>query len=76
MYTNKSSIQDRGIMRSKIKELAAIKGMSLYRLAREVGITDRALYRYERNGLDNAKFGFMAKIAKVLDCRIEDLFEE
>lgn len=63
-------------MKSRINELAASKNMSLYRLARLVGITNRALYKYEREGLNNAQFGYMVKIAKVLDCRLEELFEE
>lgn len=62
-------------MRSRISELAASKGISLYRLARMVGMTDRAIYRYEQTGLDKAQFGCMVKIAKALDCRLEDLYE-
>lgn len=63
-------------MKSRINELAASKGMSLYRLARVVGITDRALYKYEREGLNKAQFGCLVKVAKALNCRLEDLYEE
>ncbi len=63
-------------MKSRINELAASKNMSLYRLARMVGMTYRALYKYERVGLDKAQFGCMVKIAKALDCKLEDLYEK
>lgn len=72
---NKQSVS-RESMKSQISKRAAEKGMSLYRLARETGITDRALYRYERIGLENARFGCMVKIAKALGCDLEDLYEE
>lgn len=63
-------------MKSRINELAASKNMSLYRLARMVGMTDRALYKYERVGLDKAQFGCMVRIAEALDCKLEDLYRK
>ena len=63
-------------MKSRINEIAASKGISIYRLARMVGMTDRALYKYERVGLDKAQFGCMVRIAKVLNCSLEDLYEK
>lgn len=63
-------------MKSRISELAASKNMSLYRLARVIGITDRALYKYEHEGLDKAQFGYMVKIAEALGCKLEDLYRE
>lgn len=63
-------------MRSKIAKLCEEKGISRYRLAKNLGITDRALYLYEKKGLDKAQFGCMVKIAKELGCSLEELFEE
>ena len=63
-------------MESRINELAASKGISIYRLARMVGMTDRALYKYERAGLDKAQFGCMVRIAEALGCSLEDLYRK
>lgn len=63
-------------MKSNINKMCKSKGTTLYRLARLIGITDRALYKYERKGLDKAQFGYMVRIAKELDCKLEDLYEE
>lgn len=61
-------------MESRINEIAASKGISIYRLARMVGMTDRSLYKYERVGLDKAQFGCMVRIADALGCSLEDLY--
>lgn len=63
-------------MRSNITKLCKEKGISRYRLAKNLNITDEILYRYERKGLDKAQFGYMVKIAKGLGCSLEDLYEE
>ena len=63
-------------MESRINEIAASKGISIYRLARMVGMTDRALYKYERVGLDKAQFGCMVRIAEALGCSLEDLYRK
>lgn len=63
-------------MESRINEIAASKGISIYRLARMVGMTDRALYKYERVGLDKAQFGCMVRIADALGCSLEDLYRK
>lgn len=62
-------------MKSRIKELAEAKGISLVKLAKDIGITNRGLYKYEHNGLAKAQFGCMVRIAKALDCKLEDLYE-
>lgn len=63
-------------MRSNIAKLCEEKGISRYRLAKNLGITDEILYRYEKKGLDKAQFGYMVKIAKELGCPLEELYEE
>ncbi|GEM_PF-5511014 len=63
-------------MRSNIAKLCEEKGISCYRLAKNLDITARALYLYEKKGLDKAQFGYMVKIAKELGCSLEELYEE
>ncbi len=63
-------------MRSKIYELCRESGISHNELARRCGITRRALDKYAERGLDNAQFGIMVRVARVLGCRAEDLFED
>lgn len=63
-------------MKSRIAKLCEEKGISRYRLAKNLGITDEVLYRYERKGLAKAQFGYMVAVAKELGCSLEELFEE
>lgn len=63
-------------MKSNIKKLCSEKGMSIYQLAKDTGLTYEAVRRYERKGLNKAYFGCMVKIANALDCKLEDLYEE
>lgn len=63
-------------MKSNIANVCKAKGISRYQLAKDLGITSQALYRYEDKGLDKAQFGFMVRIAKYLGCQLEDLYEE
>lgn len=61
-------------MESRIAELARERGISVYRLAKDAGVTTSAVYKWERAGLDRAELGLMARVAEVLGCRIEDLY--
>lgn len=63
-------------MRSKIKQICSKKGMSIYRLSKVSGISAQAFNKWEHNGLGKAQFGCMVKIAKALNCELEDLYEE
>lgn len=62
-------------MKSNINNLCKSSGTTLYALAKKTGLTDRALYKYEKNGLEKAQFGCMVRIAKELNCSLEDLYE-
>lgn len=58
-----------------IRKRRRAKGITMYRLAKEAGITDPVI-----RGLESGKRRFpraetLAKIAKVLDCKIEDLMQ-
>lgn len=63
-------------MKSRIRELCRERGISTYRLAKNTGMTVEAFRRYEIKGLDNSYFGCMVRIAKALNCELEDLYEE
>ena len=61
-------------MKSRIREICQERGMTLSKLALRCGISYEALRRYEIKGLYKAQFGYMVRIAKALDCQLEDLF--
>lgn len=63
-------------MRSRIKELAKSRGLSLWALAARTGLTPSAFYKWERIGLEHAQLGAMLRVAKALDCSINDLYGE
>ena len=61
-------------MKSRIREICQERGTTLFKLALRCGISYEALRRYEIKGLYKAQFGYMVRIAKALDCQLEDLF--
>lgn len=61
-------------MKSRIREICQERGTTLSKLALSCGISYEALRRYEIKGLYKAQFGYMVRIAKALDCQLEDLF--
>ena len=63
-------------MKSRIKQLAKERGMSFRELARRAGISDCAIAKWGHVGLDNARFGLMARVAKALEVPMEDLYEQ
>lgn len=56
---------------TKIKKRRKEKALSRKELAEKVGISERVIYYYE-NGRD-PKASILKKLAKVLECRMEDL---
>lgn len=63
------------MIKSNIDSLCKQKGISRYKLARNVGMSDRTLLLYERRGLDKAQFGCLIRIAEALECSLEDLIK-
>lgn len=61
-------------MKSRIRAICQERGTTLSKLALRCGISYEALRRYEIKGLYKAQFGYMVRIAKALDCQLEDLF--
>lgn len=74
VYVN-SRWEEGARMRSNIERIAKDRGMSLYRLAKEAGITQTAIYRWRKAGIDRAQLGVMARVAAALGCKVDDLFE-
>lgn len=62
-------------MLNKIKELRQGKSFTQAVLAEKVGVTQSAVAMWE-NGNGNPRTELLPKIAKVLECRIADLFTE
>ena len=63
-------------MKSRIREICQERGTTLSKLALRCGISYEALRRYEIKGIHKAQFGYMVRIAKALNCNLEDLYEE
>jgi transcriptional regulator with XRE-family HTH domain len=59
---------------NRIKEVREAQGISRVRLARIVGMTYQNLYLIER-GLQNASISSILRIAYVLNCPVDTLFE-
>ena len=62
-------------MENNIELLALKKGMRLAQLAREVGVTPECLYKWKRVGIETARLGTLARIADVLGCKVDDVFD-
>jgi putative transcriptional regulator len=62
------------IINTRIKELRARYNLTQDELADEVGVTRQTLLYLEK-GKYNPSLVLAAKIAKVFDCKIEDVFE-
>ena len=62
-------------MKIKIKEAAKkYKNWSLFKLANELNLTHQTIYGWAK-GRTQPSFENMDKLCRILDCKIEDLFE-
>jgi DNA-binding XRE family transcriptional regulator len=62
-------------MKIKIKETAKeSKNWSLFKLAKELQLPHQTIYGWA-NGRTQPSFKNMDKLCKILECKIEDLFE-
>lgn len=57
----------------RIEELRRAKGLSRYRLAREIGVTEKAVANWERDGIENARYGHMRDLARIFGVPMEGL---
>ena len=59
---------------SKIRDLRENKGLSQENIARELNIKQQAVAKWE-NGLALPRADKLPQLAKILDCTIDELFE-
>ena len=50
--------------------------MTARELAEATGVSYPAITRYEREGLDNARFGYVMRIADALGVMVYDLYDD
>lgn len=62
-------------MISNVERVAKARGVSLYRLAKDAGISARTIYKWRKSGIERAQLGVMARVAEALGCKVDDLFE-
>ena len=58
-----------------LKDMREKKGLSQAQLASKAGVSKRAIQSYEQGTRDihNAKYEVLVILAKVLDCKIDDI---
>lgn len=57
---------------TRLKELREEAGLSMLELAREIGVSDAAICKWE-NGLAEPKIGYIVKLAEYFDCPVDYL---
>ena len=63
------------MVRIRLVELLSERGMSIYRLALETGITEATLYKLRDQKTTKISFEVMEKLCRVFDCKPNDLLE-
>lgn len=62
--------------RNAIARLRREAGLSQYRLAVMVGVTEKTVWNWERRGAADAKYGAAKRLARALGVPMEELEEE
>jgi putative transcriptional regulator len=62
-----------GMVKTRIEEVLAERGLSLYWLAKESGVTYAALWNLKERRTDGITFTLLDAICKVLDCQPGDV---
>lgn len=57
----------------QIERLRKGRGWSRYRLARELGVTEKAVAKWERGGIERAQYALMRRLARMFQVPMEDL---
>lgn len=63
-------------MRTEKNEIARLRkeaGLSRYRLAVMAGVTEKTIRNYEAEGVENARYGAVKRLAHALGVLMEDL---
>lgn len=58
-----------------LAKLRKERGLSQSQLADRVGVTTRAVCKWETRGISHAKFAVMARVAKALGVTMEELLD-
>jgi putative transcriptional regulator len=62
-----------GMVKTRIEEVLAERGLSLYWLAKESGVTYAALWNLKERRTDGITFSLLDAICKALDCQPGDV---
>lgn len=62
-----------GMVKTRIEEVLAERGLSLYWLAKESGVTYAALWNLKEKRTDGITFTLLDAICKALDCQPGDI---
>jgi putative transcriptional regulator len=62
-----------GMVKTRIEEVLADRGLSLYWLAKESGVTYAALWNLKERRTDGITFSLLDAICKALDCQPGDI---
>lgn len=60
---------------SRIKELRVRRGLTSRELAEMAGVTQRAVFKWERDGTGRMQLGCAVRIADALGVDVRDLYE-
>ena len=60
---------------SRMRERRLALGWSQSRLARDAGVTEKAVSRWELRGVEHAEFAVMARVARALGVPMEGLLD-
>ena len=58
-----------------IKELRKLRGMTARELAEKAGVTQRAVFKWERDGTENMRLACAVRVADALGVEVRDLYE-
>lgn len=55
----------------RLKELRKVEGITGAQLAKEFGVSERSIIRWEKEGLGNASFKYVVKLANIFGTELE-----
>jgi DNA-binding Xre family transcriptional regulator len=64
------------MLTSKVKEIMEKQGMTIRAMVERTGLADVTILRARKNQIAQCRLSTLETIARCLNCRIKDLFEE